>query len=87
MEERVRLFRERGMEVAQGGSWKGDNHFAFWESRETGTYFETIQFAPDWDYPEPDEWFPVPPAELKDEEENLEEEEEEPKEPQVGGKT
>ena len=59
MAERVRLFRERGMEVAQGGSWRGENHFAFWESAETGTCFETIQFEEGWDYPEPDEWFPA----------------------------
>ena len=59
MEERVRLFRERGFECVQGGKWRGDNEFIFFESEETGTCFETITFEEGWEYPEPDEWFPV----------------------------
>ena len=59
MKERVKIFAERGLELAQGGSWRGDNHFAFFESEETGTCFETIEFAGNWEYPEPDEWFPA----------------------------
>ena len=50
------------MEVAQGGSWRGENHFAVGERAETGTCFETIQFEEGGDYPEPDEWFPVAPV-------------------------
>lgn len=65
MEERVQEFKKRGFELAQGGSWMGDNHFGFFESEETGTCFETIEFASDWEYPEPDEWFPPQAAALQ----------------------
>ena len=61
-DDRVRMFKERGLELAQGGSWKGDNRFAFFESEDASTCFETISFAEDWTYPEPDEWFPAAPA-------------------------
>lgn len=65
MGERVQEFKKRGFELAQGGSWMGDNHFGFFESEETGTCFETIEFAGDWEYPEPDEWFPPQAATLQ----------------------
>lgn len=58
MADRIKMFKERGLDLAQGGSWRGDNAFAFFESEETGTCFETISFEDGWDYPEPDEWFP-----------------------------
>lgn len=55
------MFEERGYEMVQGGCWIGDSRFAFFESKgqETGTCFETIAFAEGWEYPVPDEWFPV----------------------------
>ncbi|EKG19295.1 hypothetical protein MPH_03158 [Macrophomina phaseolina MS6] len=61
-EERVKKFEERGFVMSQGGSWMGKNHFAFFETEErTGTCFETYEFPADWDYPEPEEWFPQAP--------------------------
>ncbi|KAF4537153.1 hypothetical protein DIS24_g11566 [Lasiodiplodia hormozganensis] len=61
-EERVKEFEKRGFVMSQGGSWMGRNHFAFFETEEkTGTCFETYEFPADWDYPEPESWFPHPP--------------------------
>lgn len=60
-EERIKEFEKRGWKFAQGGSWMGRNHFAFFVEdgiEKTGTCFETISFPTDWDYPEPDKWFP-----------------------------
>lgn len=38
----------------------GQNHFAFFETEDaTTTCFETYEFPPDWDYPEPEAWFPA----------------------------
>ena len=58
-------FKKRGFELAQGGSWMGDNHFGLFESEETGTCFETTEFADGWEWPEPDEWFPPRAAALQ----------------------
>lgn len=61
--ERVDEFEKRGFKMVQGGSWMGKNHFAFFETEgATGTCFETYEFPSDWDYPEPDEWFPSRPS-------------------------
>ena len=59
MEERVKMFEERGLRLAQSGHWGGDCRFAFFESEDTGTTFETIEFADGWEYQEPEEWFPA----------------------------
>ncbi|CAA9373324.1 hypothetical protein AVDCRST_MAG94-4340 [uncultured Leptolyngbya sp.] len=43
----------------QSGSWMGKNHFAFFETElATTTCLETIFFPDDWQYPEPEEWYP-----------------------------
>lgn len=63
-EQRVKEFEARGFKLAQGGSWMGRNHFAFFiEDKEdrTGTCFETYEFPSDWEYPEPEEWYPSKP--------------------------
>lgn len=58
-EDRIAEMERRGFRVAQSGSWLGTNHFAFFETEEeTGTCFETYAFPSDWEYPEPDEWYP-----------------------------
>ncbi|RDW68392.1 hypothetical protein BP5796_09049 [Coleophoma crateriformis] len=60
--ERIRAFEARGWRFAQGGSWMGRNHFAFFVEDgpvdRTGTCFETVSFPADWDYAEPETWFP-----------------------------
>lgn len=64
MEQRVKGFRERGWECTQSGTWEvgGVNRFAFFEREGAETCFETIAFEEGWDWPEPEEWFPAPPA-------------------------
>ena len=39
MEERVKLFEQRGFAMAHGGNWMGKCRFAFFESEETGTCY------------------------------------------------
>ena len=58
-EDRLAEFEKRGFVLAQGGDFRGENKFAFFESEETGTCFETIAFREGYVYPEPDEWFPA----------------------------
>ncbi|MBY3045957.1 VOC family protein [Rhizobium leguminosarum] len=58
-EERIAEFERRGFKKIQSGSWMGRNHFAFFATEEdTTTCFETYAFPDDWDYPEPDSWYP-----------------------------
>lgn len=59
-EERMAEFERRGFRLVQSGSWLGTNHFAFFDTEDaTGTCFETYAFPQDWEYPEPEEWFPL----------------------------
>ncbi|MES0884395.1 VOC family protein [Roseibium sp. SCP14] len=61
-EERIAELERRGFKMVQSGKWNGKNAFAFFETTEaTSTIFETYHFPDDWEYPEPDEWFPAPP--------------------------
>ena len=58
-EERLAEFERRGFPLVQSGSWMGRNHFAFFETEQaTTTCFETYAFPDDWQYPEPDAWYP-----------------------------
>ncbi len=61
-EERIAELGSRGFKLIQSGKWMGRNAFAFFETNDaTGTIFETYYFPPDWEYPEPEEWYPAPP--------------------------
>lgn len=62
--DRLAEFEKRGFGLpAQSGSWMGKNHFAFFDTEgATATCFETISFPPDWEFPEPELWFPGPPS-------------------------
>ena len=58
-EERLAEFERRGFPLVQSGSWMGRNHFAFFETEHaTTTCFETYAFPNDWQYPEPEAWYP-----------------------------
>ncbi|MBC8129896.1 MAG: VOC family protein [Rhizobiaceae bacterium] len=58
-EERVAEFERRGFSMIQGGSWMGQNHFAFFGTEEsTSMVFETYFFPDDWVYPEPEGLYP-----------------------------
>ncbi len=58
-EQRIAEFARRGFPLVQSGSWLGRNHFAFFETeRATTACFETYTFPEDWQYPEPEEWYP-----------------------------
>ena len=62
-EERLAEFRRRGFELAQSGSWEGKCHFAFFETEAAmTTCLETYAFQGDWEYPEPEEWYPARPV-------------------------
>ncbi|WP_343211985.1 VOC family protein (plasmid) [Aliisedimentitalea scapharcae] len=63
-EQRIADLEQRGFEMVQSGKWQGRNSFAFFDTQDaTGTTFETYVFPDDWDYPEPESWFPSRPAE------------------------
>ena len=62
MKERMKIFRERGLEPVQEGCWMGGGRFAFWWCEGARTWVETIEIEEDFDWPEPEEWFPAPPA-------------------------
>ena len=62
MEERVKMFRERGMEPVQEGCWMGGGSFAFWRVEGARTWVETIEIEEGFEWPEPEEWFPAAPA-------------------------
>jgi hypothetical protein len=56
-------FKRRGFSNIQSGSWLGANHFVFFGTEsETSTGFEAYVFPDDWEYPEPDEWYPTRPG-------------------------
>ncbi len=64
-EERIAELESRGFKLIQSGKWMGRNAFAFFETDDaTGAIFETYYFPPDWEYPEPEEWYPAPPPDL-----------------------
>lgn len=57
--ERSEEFSRRGFQLVQSGSWMGTNHFAFFETEgATTTCLETYYFPDDWEYPEPEAWYP-----------------------------
>ena len=61
-EERLKSFEERGFSLIQSGKWMNQNAFAFFDTEEaTGGIFETYYFPSDFEYPEPEEWYPEPP--------------------------
>ena len=61
-EERLARFAGQGFALAQSGVWRSANRFAFFDTEAaTTTTFETYSFPEDWEYPEPEEWFPAPP--------------------------
>ncbi|CAA9543609.1 MAG: hypothetical protein AVDCRST_MAG19-49 [uncultured Thermomicrobiales bacterium] len=65
MADRIRDFEARGFRCVQSGKWMGTNHFAFFATDEaTTTIFETYIFPPDFEYPEPESWYPAPPEAL-----------------------
>ena len=58
-EQRITEFERRGFQLVQSGSWMGKNHLAFFETEDaTTTCLETYSFPDDWQYPDPDEWYP-----------------------------
>ncbi|WP_448144897.1 VOC family protein [Pseudomonas silesiensis] len=58
-EDRIAELTRRGFKCVQSGSWMGVNHFAFFGTEaDTTTVFETYAFPADWDYPEPESWYP-----------------------------
>lgn len=65
LEERIAEFGRRGFVPVQSGSWMGKNRFVFFGTEEaTGTVFETYHFPLDFEYPEPERWFPEAPSEI-----------------------
>ncbi len=59
-EQRIAEFERRGFPLVQSGSWMGENHFAFFETESaTATCLETYVFPPDWQPPEPEEYYPA----------------------------
>lgn len=66
MADRIRAFEARGFRCVQSGKWMGQNHFAFFATEEaTSTVFETYSFPPDFAFPEPEYWYPAPPASIE----------------------
>lgn len=62
-DDRIDEFERRGFKMVQSGAWLGKNRFAFFGTDDaTTTCFETYVFSEDWQFPEPDCWYPHPPA-------------------------
>ena len=52
--ERLSLFEKRGFRCVQHGHWLGGVRFAFFDTQSmTGMTFETYEFAPGFEYPDP----------------------------------
>ena len=62
MEKITQICKDRGLEVTQGGCWKGGYTFKIFEEDISGSKFETNECANGWQYPEPEEWFPGKPT-------------------------
>lgn len=62
--KRIADFAARGFGVTQSGRWLDKNSFAFFDTEgATATCFETYHFPDDFEFPEPEEWYPGrPPA-------------------------
>lgn len=61
---RIQRFADRGFALAQSGCWLGRVPFALFECREaTKTCISTFEFPADWEYPEPEAWYPAPGSE------------------------
>lgn len=65
MEDRVRMFKERGFEVVMSGVWKGKRgecEFIFFDTEgKVGTVVETIGFSDNWEEPDEIEIYPAQP--------------------------
>jgi len=61
-DRRLQIFAERGFPATQSGRWLNQNSFSFFDTEAaTTTCFETYHFPDDFEYPEPDRWYPAPP--------------------------
>jgi methylmalonyl-CoA/ethylmalonyl-CoA epimerase len=61
-DQRIKLFTDRGFAATQSGRWLDQNSFSFFDTEAaTTTCFETYHFPPDFEFPEPDRWYPAPP--------------------------
>ena len=61
-DDRIAAFRERGFGVTQSGRWLDQNRFSFFDTEAaTTTCFETYHFPDDFEFPDPQEWYPGPP--------------------------
>lgn len=67
-EQRIKSFASRGFPVTMSGRVDA-SAFSFFDTEgATTTTFETYVFPPDFEMPEPDEWFPAPPPQQAAEE-------------------
>lgn len=61
-EDRIAEMEKRGFKMVQSGKWMGENAFAFFDTQDaTGTIFETYHFPGNWEFPEPESWYPNAP--------------------------
>jgi len=61
-DERVAAFAGRGFGPIQSGRWVDQNRFCFFDTEAaTTTCFETYHFPDNFEYPDPEEWYPAPP--------------------------
>jgi methylmalonyl-CoA/ethylmalonyl-CoA epimerase len=64
---RLKMFAERGFASAQSGRWLDQNSFSLFDTEAaTTTCFETYHFPPDFEYPQPEYWFPASPPGASD---------------------
>jgi methylmalonyl-CoA/ethylmalonyl-CoA epimerase len=65
-DQRIKLFTDRGFAPTQSGRWLDQNSFSFFDTEAaTTTCFETYHFPPDFEFPEPDLWYPAAPPNPK----------------------
>lgn len=61
-EDQIAEFNKRGLEVIQSGFWDGQVRYAYMGSEDlTGMAIELFAFPDDFEFPEPEEWYPAAP--------------------------
>ena len=62
LDEQIAEFRKRGLEVVQSGFWADQVRYAYIGSEKlTGMAIELFAFPEDFEFPEPEEWYPAAP--------------------------
>ncbi len=63
-QERLAGYKDRGFDVIQSGSLKGEIPWAYFGTEDAiSTTIETFTIPDGFEFPEPESWYPAPPSE------------------------